>query len=167
MKRDIRNSLRPLLLKEGVGNFGEWFKGSKVVDSDGKPLLVYHGGPKFDSFNTPTEGDMGLYFTDNFYFAEFFATQSELAARDRNDDWDGVPEEILESGDWEEKYFKYAEVKRAYLSMKTPTIVDAIDAKDIPKNYGDGDGFIAKYTGDFGFKGAQFVVFNPNQIWLK
>ena len=49
--------------------------------------------------------------------------------------------------------------------MKNPTIVDAIDAKSIPKNYQPNtDGFIAKSTGDFGYRGGQYVVFDPKQI---
>jgi hypothetical protein len=148
-------------------NFKEWFGDSVVIDNSGKPLIVYHGGSKFDVFNSPEHGDKGIYFTDNYYFALYFAIQNELSERDKRDDYKGVPDEMLDSGDWDEKYLKYSEVKRAYLKMENPTIVDAIDAKDIPKNYEVGkDGFIAKYTGDFGYKGGQFVVFNPNQVWI-
>ena len=36
-------------------SFKKWFKGSKVVDENGKPLVVYHGTNKdFDEFNTPS-----------------------------------------------------------------------------------------------------------------
>ena len=151
------------------GNFDEWFEGSKVVDSTGKPLLLYHGGPKFDKFKSPEGNDKGMYFTDNYDFALYFATQNELVQRDRNDwEYDGLPEDMLDSGVWDEKYFKYSEVKKAYLRMLNPKIVDAIDAKDIPRNYGDGnDGFIAKTTGDFGYSGGQYVVFSDDQIWEK
>lgn len=35
---------RPLAQdEEGVRNFWKWFGDSKVVDADGKPLVVYHG----------------------------------------------------------------------------------------------------------------------------
>lgn len=41
--------------------FKKWFGKSKVVDADGKPLVVYHGtGANFDTFNTGSE--MGAHF---------------------------------------------------------------------------------------------------------
>lgn len=46
-------------------NFWKWFAGSKVVDENGNPLVVYHGsGAKFDTFDT-TCGYIGTWFTDN------------------------------------------------------------------------------------------------------
>lgn len=44
---------RPLAQdEEGVRNFWKWFGDSKVVDADGKPLVVYHGGVgDFSAFN--------------------------------------------------------------------------------------------------------------------
>ena len=48
------NSLGEPIAKteEGVKNFNKWFKGSKVVDENGKPLVVYHGTEaNFDAFD--------------------------------------------------------------------------------------------------------------------
>ena len=41
-------------LKTAINNFNKWFKGSKVVEENGDPLLCYHGTPKggFTTFNT-------------------------------------------------------------------------------------------------------------------
>ena len=143
-------------------------KGTKATDDSGAPLLVYHGGVKFDDFNpSQNKEDKGIYFTDNEEFALYFAHQAELYERDkRGDDYSDIPEYLLETGEpFPEKYFKYAKVHKAYLDMKNPTIVDAIDAKSIPKNYQPNtDGFIAKSTGDFGYRGGQYVVFDPKQI---
>jgi len=143
-------------------------KNTKVVDSNGDPLLVYHGGPTFTEFKpSQTKEDKGIYFTDNYDFALFFAHQHELVERDkRNDDYKDVPNELLETGEpFPEQYFKYAKVQEAYLDIQNPTIVDSIDAKSIPDNYEKGkDGFIAKSTGDFGYKGSQYVVFETKQI---
>ena len=119
MKAFIKKTLRKGLF-EGINNFKDWFKGSKVVDENGEPLLVYHGGPKFDYFNVPTEGDKGIYFTDNRWLAHEFASQHEEVFRKRNnDDYSDVPEEMWDEneGGWDEKYFKYTEVKRCYLKM--------------------------------------------------
>lgn len=39
--------------EEGVRNFWRWFGDSKVVDAEGRPVVVYHGTSKeFDTFNT-------------------------------------------------------------------------------------------------------------------
>ena len=153
--------------KEAIRIYPE-LKDTKATDDTGVPLLVYHGGIKFDDFNpSQTKEDKGIYFTDNKDFALYFAHQAELAERDkRGDDYSDIPEELLKTGEpFPEKYFKYAKVHKAYLDMKNPTIVDAIDAKAIPKNYEPNtDGFIAKSTGDFGYKGGQYVVFDSRQI---
>lgn len=53
VSRPTRNSAgKPLAqTEEGVRNFWRWFGDSKVVDADGKPLVVYHGtNSDFDQF---------------------------------------------------------------------------------------------------------------------
>lgn len=150
--------------------FGDWEKdpknASQVVDKEtGEPKIMYHGGRIFDEFNIGEGFDKGIYFTDNIYFAEdVFANSIEIAERTKKDDYTGVPESMLEDGQIEKEYFKYAKVYEVFLNIKNPKVVDAIDAKDIPYNYGkDNDGFIAGSTGDFGYKGNQIVIFDPNQ----
>ena len=135
-------------------------------------MLVYHGGPKFKTFNTPNDGDKGLYFTDNYYLALYFAMQHEMTERDETHGWDDVPDEAMDKwdndGEFDEKYLKYSEVKKAYLKMINPIIRDGMDAKLIPRLYDkEHDGVIIKSTGDFGYSGGQYVVFNNEQIWLK
>ena len=55
----------------GTPAFQRWFKGSKVVDAHGRPLVVYHGTTHdFDAFNpgrANIENDLGAasYFTNN------------------------------------------------------------------------------------------------------
>jgi len=49
-------------------NFKRWFSGSKVVDDNGNPLIVYHGSPEeFDEF----EGS--AYFTDDYFNADGYS----------------------------------------------------------------------------------------------
>lgn len=148
--------------------FDEWFGESKVVDKNDNPLMVYHGGAKFNQFRIPETDDKGVYFTDNYYFALYFAIQHELVERDeRNDDYKDIPDEMLNSGDWDEKYLKYSEVKKAYLKIEKPKIFESIVAGAIPRHYNiKFDGIIAKTTGDFGYSGGQYVVFDNEQIWL-
>lgn len=61
-------------------NFRKWFGDSKVVDADGKPLVVYHGtGADFDSFDPKKIGanykqdKKGFFFTKNSKEAAFAA----------------------------------------------------------------------------------------------
>lgn len=48
--------------------FDKWFEGSKVVDSNGKPLVVYHG-----STTELTEFYDGAYFTPDYDNADGYA----------------------------------------------------------------------------------------------
>lgn len=65
--------------EEGLRAFYEWFSDSKVVDADGKPLVVYHGtNKKFREFDKGAIGKKhknlyqgkGFYFTKEYYDAQ-------------------------------------------------------------------------------------------------
>lgn len=138
-------------------NFWKWFGNSKVIDADGKPLIVYHGTKSiFNTFKPSnsignqgeTDQIRGMYFTDNVDGASFFA--------------------LLDN----DKY-----LKSVYLSIKNPyTVVDYntlkanlnieknadVDKKLIDLGY---DGLIMErgfYSNGGPYK--LFLVFNPNQI---
>ena len=52
--------------------FKHWFKGSKVVDKEGNPLIVYHGTPyMFTAFDT-SNGRYGIYLTANKQLASSY-----------------------------------------------------------------------------------------------
>jgi hypothetical protein len=54
--------------------FKKWFGDSKVVDGNGRPLVVYHGTQgDFDTFRDDIEGRAGFYFTSDKAFASSFA----------------------------------------------------------------------------------------------
>ena len=57
--------------------FRKWFEGSKVVDEDGDPLVVYHGthSKKFNEFDT--SGDSGLHPTAKL--GAFFTSDKNVA----------------------------------------------------------------------------------------
>lgn len=66
---------------EGLQAFYEWFGDSKVVDEQGRPLVVYHGtNSKFSSFDKGKIGSAtdsgffgsGFYFTDSKSEAEYY-----------------------------------------------------------------------------------------------
>jgi hypothetical protein len=73
--------------------FKAWFKDSKVVDGDGKPLVVYHGTDKdFAAFNPANIGDNfgvdeeGFFFTDSKIRASGYADPaSEFLAAGMSD----------------------------------------------------------------------------------
>jgi GNAT superfamily N-acetyltransferase/proteasome lid subunit RPN8/RPN11 len=138
--------------------FKKWFGESKVVDENGKPLVVYHGtNSEFDVFKTKTSwGFGGAYFSDDKRIAEGFT---------RN----GI-------------------VKAAYVSLQNPFIVDAqgkrydsiarpaemkgngnVDTQEIAayaRNNGY-DGVIVKNVvegGLYGRYGDDIIAFEPNQI---
>jgi len=61
--------------------FKEWFKGSKVIDEDGKPKVVYHGTQgDFDDFDL-NRSDPLNFLTIGAYFAEDPKTASAYAER--------------------------------------------------------------------------------------
>jgi len=63
--------------EEGVRNFWRWFGDSKVVDAEGKPLVVYHGTTsEFDSFDLGRSGSVG----EDFGRAIFFTSDTGVAA---------------------------------------------------------------------------------------
>ena len=88
---DVDGTMRPTLNSKGqriaatedaVRNFWRWFGDSKVVDSDGRPLVVYHGtGSEFDSFDfTKLESgaggagtEAGFFFSTNMMNAKSYA----------------------------------------------------------------------------------------------
>lgn len=62
--------------EEEVRNFWAWFGDSKVVDADGKPLVVYHGtAQSIDKFNPKQAG--AIFLTPEPKFAQQFARASE------------------------------------------------------------------------------------------
>lgn len=87
--------------------FKKWFGDSKVVDEDGKPLVVYHGTRDvFDTFDVNKKGKasdtarVGFWFSDRENFAENFA----------RDIWWGEQEKPV--------------VMPVYISMQNPKIYE-------------------------------------------
>lgn len=133
--------------EEGVRNFWNWFGESKVVDKQGRPLVVYHGSPEiFNSFDTDKIGKAhgrsegaGFYFTTDRGVAEGYA--------------EGRP------------------VYETYLRIENPASYDApalsasaskklvsrIVANEAKEGIAEGDGFLSSY-GDVAYEGRSRVV---------
>lgn len=122
--------------------FRAWFGDSKVVDADGKPLVVYHGtGSDVDAFeNKPGRGAggqsarLGFFFTDSSDVASQYADETigfattraydrvyRLEQRGKYDEAEALTAE-LESGDYTGGMSP--NVMPVYLSIKNPMEVD-------------------------------------------
>lgn len=137
--------------------FKKWFGDSKVVDAEGKPLVVYHGaemGGKFNTFKVPeTDFHVGPGMNDTMRSQYFFFSSDEQTAR------------------------SYGAVKSVYLSIKNPLVVDAggkTFKSFVPFHYiGDAlrdghDGVVVTNIRDDammrGAKAITYVALRPEQI---
>lgn len=77
--------------EEGVRAFWKWFGDSKVVDDQGRPLVVYHGGRKgLEVFDPAKAGEVqvsdwgkGVYFTPRQWQAQGYANDAQIASDER------------------------------------------------------------------------------------
>lgn len=131
--------------------FKRWFGNSKVVDAEGKPLVVYHGTQQdFDAFQTSKRPkEPGI----------FFATKPEIASMYSG--WD--PQGNFHADD-------IGSVLPVYLKVDNPLLVDFAGAKTgRPEAIrraleGGHDGVLMKNHYDAGDVQDQWVVFKPEQI---
>jgi hypothetical protein len=143
--------------------FKRWFGNSKVVDADGKPLVVYHGtASDFSKFskeklgnNTREEnGELGFFFTAKPFLSDSYA-------------------EIASKGGWSKKTEAGSPViYPVYLSIKNPKRYDTASSF-----YRDADKFkgrLNEWRGELeqqGFDGVivrgdfeEVIAFRPEQI---
>lgn len=121
--------------------FRRWFGDSKVVDAEGKPLVVYHGTaiPKTAFRREGGASGVGAYFTPHRSVAEDYA---------END--------VMEDGDT-------PEVMEVYLSIQNPYRMRGMDSYSITPERRDEiearghDGVINEDNGEI-------VAFRPEQI---
>ena len=94
--------------------FKAWFGKSKVVDADGKPLVVYHGtARKFDEFS---KGADPLYWKDE---PGFSFTSSKSDAKDYSENASELEYNAKYRGQSDLKR-GIPEVKEVFLSLKNP-----------------------------------------------
>jgi hypothetical protein len=139
--RPTRNSNGKLIAgdEKSIANFWKWFSDSKVVDSDGKPLVVYHGTAsdisEFDS--TKNSQIEGMFFTPSTEYANQFA-------KGRSGSGNVLP---------------------VYLALVNPRIIKIadynIDSLSAAATDGNADGILVKNL-DGSIEIA--VAFTPNQI---
>lgn len=134
--------------------FKRWFGDSKVVDANGKPLVVYHGTTAdFEAFSNEFVGegnglsDLG----DGFYFTDRPDAASQYAKGDGG------------------------QVMPVYLAMKNPATNEVLSHDDVQEAMDDGMGFtsVQEVLEEKGFDGIiythkdgakEYVVFRPEQV---
>lgn len=126
--------------EESLKKFYDWFGNSKVVDKQGRPLVVYHGGGRFDTFRYSYDGT--YYFTTNKEYAERYA-KDYIDEKERK----GL-----------------GELKAVYLNIKNPAPQDVMDRNTLDQVIAQGyDGHI--FEDILSEKDDKIIrVFNPNQI---
>lgn len=129
--------------------FKSWFSGSKVVDRQGRPLVVYHGAASefhtFDPAKTRFAQDKGaFFFTSGDHIASAYADEQEQ----------GVVMEV-------------------YLALKNPLILHADSGQTSIEEWDYSDGKIRDAADQQGKDGViitaddgdtLFVAFHPTQI---
>ncbi|HEX4843210.1 MAG TPA: LPD38 domain-containing protein [Limnobacter sp.] len=134
--------------------FKRWFGDSKVVDSEGRPLVVYHGTRgDFNEFK-PSKYDGGIYFSSDTGEAGEFAVMA------RNN---GTPENT--------------NIVPVYLSMQNPSVIDVggqIFDEDMERIFrqsiraakaNGNDGLIVRNVDNLGgVVSDTYIAFDPTQI---
>lgn len=160
VQRPARNSNgQPIAATEdGIRNFWRWFGDSKVVNEQGRPLVVYHGtNADFNEFDPEAQGSSGQGSGEPGFF---FEASPDNAAR------------YTRQGDG-------ANVMPVYLALKNPLIVERTNTKyDYDGSYSrvafanfiddalelGHDGVIFRDVLDRGKRSTQYVAFQPEQI---
>lgn len=145
-------------------NFRRWFDGSKVVDENDQPLIVYHGtGQDFDTFSYGYNGvnkkpEFAFYFTDRPDIAGNYAT---------------LPIGMAKFSDEYKRENHNPSIMPVYIKITNPKIIDAnggkwkelnIRSKILNAKKRGHDGVIIKNLHDVIENETQYVVFYSTQI---
>ena len=153
---DIRYSSRATETPE----FEAWFGDSKVVDADGKPLVVYHGTDKdIEVFSRKPAGknvnhpstQKGFFFTDNPAVANNYAVGADIKSYVAGD----------ETG--------AQQIVPAYLSLQNPLVLDVASADEgdnllVKTDLSGYDGAVFRIKAESGASANYYIAFSPAQI---
>ena len=100
----------------GTDAFRKWFGDSKVVDDQGKPLVVYHGTDRnFTAFDTGKAGQSSGHRTAKAGI--FFSASPEVAARFATEKWTGWP--------LTREFGVGSNIMPAYMAIRSPATITA------------------------------------------
>ncbi len=128
-----------------VENFRKWFGQSKVVDSDGAPLEVFHGTSNMDA-----DPSTGIH---RFRAGSHFGTSEQANTR---------------AGRWADVYGEGDSLYSAYLNIKNPKRVfdqpsrEAWAAEMATAKAEGHDGLV--YRNEAEGRGDSYVIFDPRQV---
>lgn len=139
--------------KTQTKEFKDWFKGSKVVNKEGEPLVVYHGSDKeFDTFSTKNmNGYGGAYFSRYKDVSEVYGNIKEVYLSLKNP--------LIIDADY-----------KIYDSIEKPDFIETkdktVDTQQIAAYARDNgyDGVIVKNVKEAGKFTDDYIAFEPNQI---
>lgn len=168
-------------LKESIidnPNFKKWFGGSKVVDSSGNPLIVYHGaGSKFTTFKqmpgkvatvfgSETVKRTGFFFSDKTNADSFGSHTMAVYLSIKNPadltkgfvEFDNPLEKKLVDKGWNPRWLQQTDVWELFDGDDGENFVEAL------KSFGY-DGVIFKEPSSKGRSGGlSYIAFDPHQI---
>jgi hypothetical protein len=152
--------------------FKRWFKDSKVVDADGKPLVVYHGTRgdisvfDYGRVKSRFQSSEGLYFTARPLHASVYADGVDNAANDF-DPTSSFAKPVADG----------ANVMPVYVSLQNPKIISvsewgtlesAVDgnggARVRAAKAAGHDGVIVERNAGDAYDGKLVIAFRPEQI---
>ena len=164
-QRTVYNSAGERIAKsaEALRNFYKWFGDSKVVDEQGRPLVVYHSGAKniteFDTNKRSPFGSFGI----GFYFAKYkeFAEDFGRLRQGRNAQTYATYLKIQNPYTIEQYFNEKLNVvkqmekdgKDAYASKELQAEAERKTQQELIKQGFDGS-----------FDNREFMVFDPTQI---
>ena len=157
--------------------FRKWFGDSKVVDADGKPLVVYHGtGADFVSFDAERIGK-NYQWSKGFYFASTPQAANEYAMDMTGASPARAPIPGIFAGTPADTGSGGANIMPVYLSMQNPLIKrargnlspDQSADRNIEKWLSEAkaagyDGLIVKSGNAFQDRGDVYIAFRPEQV---
>ena len=160
--------------------FRRWFGDSKVVDEDGKPLVVYHGAKRPDRIGNrfrkarATSGPMA-FFTDDSAMASSYATSKSDTSLEAPDDYNAWfkfrPQGSRSEVDIDRAWYFLTQEQREKVRNTLPHVVNFTPEGDEMDGYrlGDSDeyGLSGKDHWDWNIKQAQGNILKAaKEIWL-
>lgn len=152
------------MTEQGLRNFYKWFGDSKVVDEQGRPLVVYHGSA--DNFETFKEYNWGTYFTPDqgiawsfggTLYSIYIKAENPLIIDAKGKDWSSIPKKSIPK-----EIAKNIDIEGFPIDSieAIPTEYLAIATKQTKKY----DSLIIKNIKEHNKRTTDYITFESNQI---
>jgi len=146
--------------------FANWFKGSKIVDENGEPKMVYHGTPissKINKFKISTGGTISFSFNPTFAgsFGRKGGSQSNIVV---------AYLKVINPFDYRKQEHKeilqkyWQNLKMPYIKTMMEELNKGLFAVIADPKFLKSNGFDGCYTTEGNTLNIE--VLDPNQIWI-